>query len=474
MSRHYLVISDLHLADVEDHADGWKAYKGSRFLFDDELAALVEKIRAEHDGEVTLILNGDVFDFDLVTAVPDAPPWPVSRLERTRGLNPTAPKSVWKLERILAQHPRFVSLVADHLLAGHRVVYLLGNHDRELHFPEVRRALLAAVAERARQAGGELGSSHRGRCCGKTELPVDGIRFEPWFFYVPGEIYVEHGHQFDYYNSFKNQLEPTVESREGPTLALPMGNLSNRYLTTRMGFFNPLASDFVLNFLRYVHHWLKHYLFSRRGLVFPWLWGSLLVLAQLLRFKRVLGRARGPHGGQIGELAQRYGLPVPTVKQLNRLHSRPITNRVYRVVREFWLDRVLMAVIMTGGTIALALTPVPLWLKLMVPLSSFPLLYFIYEWLAQGETIFSVDKRVPEFAHAIAKLLAVRVVSFGHSHRPRLLALGRAATFVDTGAWAPVTRFGDMTRLEPGLRNYLVVSFASEPTVKLGSWMTLE
>jgi UDP-2,3-diacylglucosamine pyrophosphatase LpxH len=460
MGRHYLVISDLHLTDVEDHADGWKAYKGSRYVFDDELAALLERFRAEHEGELTLILNGDVFDFDLVTAIPRDPPWPVSGLERTRGLNPTAPKSAWKLERILAEHPRFVAALAAHLCAGHRVVYILGNHDRELHFPEVRAALVAAVAEQVRASGGELGA--------------DALRFEPWFFHVPGELYVEHGHQFDYYNSFKNQLDPTVESREGPTLALPMGNLSNRYLTTRMGFFNPHASDFILNFFRYIDHWVRHYLFSRRGLIIPWLWGSLLVLAHLLRLRRLLDRRRGPHSGQLGEIAERYGLPIPTVKQLNRLHSRPITNQVYRMVREFWLDRALIALIMSGGTVALALSPAPLWVKLMVPLSSFPLLYLLYEWLAQGETIFSVDRRIPEFAQAIARLLGVKVVSFGHSHRPRLLALGRDATFVDTGAWAPITQLGDMSRLKPGLRTYLVVSFASEPTVTLASQMSLE
>jgi len=68
----YLILSDLHLCDVEDHPDGWKDYKSSRYRFDGELADLVrDAVRGRPEGvPFTLVLNGDVFDFDLVTAVP--------------------------------------------------------------------------------------------------------------------------------------------------------------------------------------------------------------------------------------------------------------------------------------------------------------------------------------------------------------------------------------------------------------------
>ena len=36
MGNRYLIVSDLHLCDVEDHSDGWKAYKNSRYRFDRE------------------------------------------------------------------------------------------------------------------------------------------------------------------------------------------------------------------------------------------------------------------------------------------------------------------------------------------------------------------------------------------------------------------------------------------------------
>jgi UDP-2,3-diacylglucosamine pyrophosphatase LpxH len=459
-SKHHLVLSDLHLSDVEDHPDGWKAYKGSRFLFDDDLAELVARFEERHRGEgpLVLLLNGDIIDFDLTDVCPADPPWPVSRTERGHGLEDTEEKSAWKLGHILSFHPRFVELLAGFLARGNEVVYLLGNHDRAFCFPAVRRVLQAAVEARAAEAG-------------PPPLPYP-IRFEPWFYYVPGLLYAEHGHQFDYYTAFKNQLSPTVDDHGGPRLAHPMGNLSSRYLMTRIGTFSPHASDFILNFFRYIHHWVKHYLFSRRSLVFSWLWGSLLIVRELFRLKRKLLSVRGPHGAEIEEIARRFDVPTPTVKRLNQLHRRPITNRVYRILREFWLDRLLIALLMTGGTIALSLVAIPLWIKLMVPLSSFPLLYFVYEYLAQGENIFSVETRLPEYARTIAELLPVRVVTFGHTHHPRLIALSRGVAYVDTGTWAPITRRDDPTRLVPGLRTYLEVSLAGgDAAITLDSWM---
>ena len=144
MSRNaYLIVSDLHLTDVEDNSDGWKAYKGSRYVFDPAFGELVRRFvdRAEPETPLTLILNGDTFDFDLITAVPDDPPWPVSRTERRYGLEPTEPKSVFKIKCILEDHPDFIRALAEFAILGHRIVCLFGNHDRELEFEAVQAAL---------------------------------------------------------------------------------------------------------------------------------------------------------------------------------------------------------------------------------------------------------------------------------------------------------------------------------------------
>lgn len=462
MMRHYLVVSDLHFADIEDNADGWKAYKHSRFTFDEALSDLVDRFLqqgAKEDAR-TLILNGDIIDFDLVCVVPADPPWPVSWIERRRGLEPTEAKSIWKLERVLADHPSFVEVLARFLAAGHRVVYVAGNHDPELYFEGVRKALVDNIFACARQKGWRVD-------------PANFI-FEPWFYYVPGEIYAEHGQQHDSYSTFRYVLAPVVTTDRPPTIALPMANLSNRLLMSRMGFFNPHASDFILNIFRYALHWLRHYAWSRRALVWPWLFGSLAALRRLFRTKRKLLSHPPDMPTLLAEQAERSGLPLDTVKALHELRRGPISNRAYRVIRELWIDRAILAVAMTGVTVALALLPLPLWVQLMLPLSSFPLLYLIYEWFAHGETIFSVERSIKKSARAIAELLPVKVITMGHTHVPELVPLAPGVSYVNTGTWAPVTKQGVRDALHPGLRNALFVSFGGDqPIVRLDTNLEL-
>ncbi len=462
MAKRYLVVSDLHLADIEDHEDGWRAYKSSRYVIDMPFAALVRRFveRGRTNEPLTLVLNGDIFDFDLCAKVPSSPPWPVSPLERAYGLEPTAEKSAWKLEYMLGHHPGFVATLCDFITAGNQVVYILGNHDRELHFPEVREVLTGALRACAESRG--------------QRWPAEGLRFEPWFYYIPGELYVEHGHQFDHYSSFKDILDPTVQTKAGPAVAVPMGNLSNRYLAGCMGFFNPHATDFILNMFAYLRHWLEHYAFSRRRhIVLSWFCGCLIVISKLLDIKKRLLLAQRSDDSRLASEATRTGVPLGVLRELKRLQTPPMTNRLFRVLREFWLDRLLLSAGMLLGTVVVALLPVPLWAKVMVPVTGFPLLFFVYEWFAQGETIFTVEQRLPRFARAIAERLPVRIVSFGHTHRPRVLPLGDGVSFVDSGSWAPLTERLDPSRLAPGTRNYLEITFnADEVQLTLDAWTT--
>lgn len=459
-AHRYLVVSDLHLADVEEHADGWMAHKSARYLFDGSFADLLRDFvsRSEAGAQLTLVLNGDIVDFDLVTAVPDAPPWPVRRAERKRGLDPTAAKSKWKLERVLSHHPAFVQALADFLLAGNKVVYLLGNHDRELHFPEVRQVLVSALEACAARAG--------------KALAPDLLTFEPWFFYVPGELYVEHGQQYDHYTSFRYQLWPVLPGRGEPTLALPMGNLTNRYLMSRMGFFNPHASDYILNVFTYLLHWLRFYALSRHVLFQTWLFGSLAVVWQMLKTRGLLRPVPPQHEEQLAQVAERNRLSLEEIRVLAGMQHMPITSRLFRMLRELWVDRLAIAVFMTVGTVALALSPAALWAKLMVPLSTFPLIYFVYEMLAEGETIFTIEKEFPRRARLVAQLLPAKVVTFGHTHKPRQIPLDHGTTFVDTGTWAPVMDPANRQDLLPGLRTYLELTFRDgAASVDLRSWM---
>ena len=450
--QRYLVVSDLHLCDAEDHADRWMAHKHSRWHFDGVFGEMLrgEMGRAEGDGlPLTVVFNGDIVDFDLVTAVPEEPPWPLRAGERGRGLEPTAPRSAWKLRRILPSHPAFVERVAEVLQRGHRLVYVLGNHDRELHFAEVRRVLLDAVDRAARV----MGWAER----------AETIRFEPWFFHVPGEIYVEHGQQYDSYSSFQHLLDPVVELGGEPTLALPMGNVTNRFLLSRMGHFNPFASDFILSVWGYAAHWFRYYALSRRGILLAWAWGSLQVMVMMLGLKRRLRRPPANYEGRLQEVAERNGVNAETAARLLRLQHPPVTERFSWIIRELWLDR-LAVVLGTGiGVAVLVLIGVPWWGAITAPL----LAALVTQRVIQhrlGATISNrAYKQNPEWARRIAGLLDVPLVTFGHTHEPDRVDLAGGATFVDTGAWAPIPDPADPSRLAPGFRNVLRADLGDGP-----------
>lgn len=467
--HHYLVVSDLHLADIEDHPDGWKRHKSSAWVYDEELDRMVASFEARlaPGDHLTFVLNGDILDFDLVTAVPDPAPFPVRPIEHRYGLDATAAKSAWKLGRILDDHPRFVATLARLVARGHDVVVTIGNHDRELWFPEVQAVLRERV-----EAACPAAPDARGR-----------LLVEPWFFHVAGEIYVEHGHQYDFYSSFRYNLEPIVRRRGEEHIALSTGNLSNRYLLSNIGFFNPHATDFILGAFGYIRHWLRHYAFSRRMLILTWLVGSLRALIALFGTRARLERhPPADYGRHVRAAAERYGLEVATAEALYALRKEPITSRFYKIVREFWIDRLLLALLMTAGTVALALSGAALWVKLVVPLIAFPLTWFVYAWIAGNENALNVEHRAHLFALEIARLLPVRAVVFGHTHAPAVMPLAQGVSFANSGTWAPTWD----AALSPlaGLRNYVHVRVGPEGrasghappgshSVEVGSWLPL-
>ena len=454
MKDSYLFVSDLHLTDIEDHEDGWRRYKSSAYIPDGDFATLLLDFKRRHEGEnLTLILNGDIFDFDLVTALPENPPWKIHKVERKIGLFPSEEKSVWKLNYILKDHKIFLRALADFVRDGGKIVYILGNHDRELYFPRVKKAFTNSIA---------------------SFLPDDLrnknlIEYYHSFYYVPGKFYVEHGQQYDYYSTFKNLLCPTINYKGKEMILLPMGNMSNRFLMGKIGYFNPHSSDFILSATGYLMHWLRYYAFSRRSLVFNWIWGSLQTMYFLRKTAQIAKKTKYDCDTPMKKVSEKAGLDINTLHSLMKEESPPIEDRFFRVLREFWMDRLIFFFIFVATTVTLALVPIPLWIKLMVPLTALPLAYFLYEKAMHGVDIFVVENEIPKKAKKVGEMLDVKFVIFGHTHKPRLLTLDNGLTFVDSGSWAPV--YDEKYDKMDGLNNFFELSFEKgEYSYRYGSW----
>ncbi|MBW2736905.1 MAG: hypothetical protein JRH20_31365 [Deltaproteobacteria bacterium] len=138
------------------------------------------------DNPIDLVFNGDCFDF-LKTGVNDAWPYHINKEIALR-----------KLDSVLGAHSAFLEAIDTFVHRGggrNTVHFVTGNHDAELLFPAVQRALRNA--------------------CGGHEL----VRF-PGFELNIGPVHFEHGHQFD--PLFRMDPAHTFVSRD----AEPLLNLS--------------------------------------------------------------------------------------------------------------------------------------------------------------------------------------------------------------------------------------------------------
>ena len=141
-ARYTAVLSDLHLSDAEPadpRRPGWREFKRAGLDNDARLTAVLDHLRVLSGGEpVDLVLDGDALDFDTILALPDPAPFPVTWLERQRGLDSEEAKSLWKLGRILEFHPVFVTALRRWVHQGNGLTFIIGNHDLGRALPPPR------------------------------------------------------------------------------------------------------------------------------------------------------------------------------------------------------------------------------------------------------------------------------------------------------------------------------------------------
>jgi UDP-2,3-diacylglucosamine pyrophosphatase LpxH len=189
-----LVLSDLHL--------GTGAPRGSPniledFRHDDELADLLAfyDARVGSEGELELVLNGDIFD---LLKVKVGGVWPAEITDEI---------ATEKLRQCLEGHPKVVrALRALVERPGRSIVVLPGNHDLDLVMPGPQALFRRYVAP------GTLGPR---------------VRFitESDTYYLPGGIQIRHGHQYERIHrvDYKRLLRKRRDGTE--VLDLPWGSL---------------------------------------------------------------------------------------------------------------------------------------------------------------------------------------------------------------------------------------------------------
>src|SRR5687767_11771111 len=137
-----------------------------------------------------LIIAGDLVDFVGMSIAP----LPGSALEadqtaeeRRNGMGSGHDRAVSKMRAVARRHSHVFEKLARFVADGHSLALVRGNHDIDFHWEAARDAFVEAIVERI---DASASAEDRAALAARVE-------FHPWFYYVEGLLYVEHGHQYD-------------------------------------------------------------------------------------------------------------------------------------------------------------------------------------------------------------------------------------------------------------------------------------
>jgi UDP-2,3-diacylglucosamine pyrophosphatase LpxH len=409
-----VIISDLHLSEGRDPVTK-KFNLNEDFFFDEEFGRFLIFLEDEtkrRGRRWRLIIAGDMMDFLQVTTVPKPGEvdFEISEREKKFGLGTEEVKTVWKLKRVMNGHWRFFQSLANFLNKEHRVVIIPGNHDVEFVYEQVQTTFKSELSKYL------------------TDPPVaknlgGNVEFFPWFYYEPGLVFVEHGHQYDALNSFDFFLCPFRTINGKTMIDLPSGSFFVRYFFNRIEKIDPFA-DNIKPVTKYVYWALKHRFFSA---------GYIYIVSNYILFLLEALRKRKPLSDQ-----EKNRL---TQKQMERLKLQAqrfgIAEDKLRSIKNLWVP----------SSISNDSFWEVLW-KLVSPKE--PRLY--------------LDR-----ARNIQKILGVKNVAFGHTHDPDLRGLpsdrDRDGEYVNSGTWTIV--FSEEERLLREEKEFVYIQIQKQPSLQM-------
>ena len=376
--------------------------------------------------------------------------WAEPRLsprEEKYGLGTTAEEAAWKLRCCGAGHPGFFQALARFLAAGHRVVYVKGNHDVDVHWPLVQETFRDLVIEAAAQCPDLTGAD--------TAQMRTNVAFCPWVYYEPGLAYVEHGNQYEPANFFRDFLDPVLPD-DPQRLELPLGSFFVRYLFNFLENIHPWA-DNVRPASSYVGWAFKReplnmlgIIVDNLGLVLQAVWEAFRKRAVVPKVDRsVLARM----AARRGLLA---GLPPEAMQDVAAVSLDWVAGWWRRILRTLALGGLSFALLI-GVVILLfqplldlirrGLTRMP-WLMTVAQLAGSALL-FVVRRVVQRKAESEAEDYLRRAAQDVARILskhglAVPYLVFGHTHNAEVIKLPRQPElpydqwYVNTGTWVQV------------------------------------
>jgi UDP-2,3-diacylglucosamine pyrophosphatase LpxH len=401
-----LVFSDVHLGS--DLNDSGPKVERSRTI-DRDLVALVAHYRCTKApaGRWRLVVAGDFFDL-VGMSIDPSPDDPIATpSERVYGLGGAEAHVHLKMQRLAERHADIFAELARFVADGHAITFVHGNHDLELHWDTVKEDLRARL-------GGD----------------GESITFEPWFFYRPGMVFVEHGHQYD----------PFCAT---PFVLTPLSPLDHQRVA-------PSLSDTLLRFIVRRTPGLKEYGHEDRGLASYISWGLLLgvrgTVGLFLRFWAAIFHLRktarayaskraeklaDEHRARLAALADRVRVSTDRLEAALSLHVGSLGRSPRMVLASVMLDRLGLLCAAFFAVAVILVARLPLYWIAVVGVVSLAL----NVWFARQRPSVDPASLMLERAPELAKLFPASFVVMGHTHTPLVRRVERAI-YVNVGAWA--------------------------------------
>jgi UDP-2,3-diacylglucosamine pyrophosphatase LpxH len=436
-----LILSDVHLGnDLNDLTrEGSRRSKN----VDADLASLLTHYRVSPCAgkRWRLVIAGDFIDFVGMSILPRAVfervdgrgQEGVSDEERQHGLGNSSDHASMKLHAVAERHSVVFDALADFLSAGHAITIVHGNHDVEFHWDAVKdglRALLAAIA--AKRNGWSTEATAR-------EFATR-IEFAPWFYYVGGVAYVEHGHQYDTLCSTDHVMAP-LSPGDPRRIARSFSDVLLRWVVRPTG----RVPEYGHERMGVVDYVLLGASLGTGG-VLRLLMRFVSAVVELFRLRRAhLSEAahalREEHERRMALLAEKTRVGVERLRALAALQVPPVTRSVRKILASVLLDRIGVGVAASAAIVALAIAgrhrAWPWGLVAVVAVAWVwthrRLTVQRREWF--GEKLDN-DAILVERAGHLARLFPAAFVVMGHTHTPAMVPVAKgAATYVNVGSW---------------------------------------
>lgn len=442
-AKHTFIISDIHVTTAEPVSPKdplWRRYRQKDFFVDDQIAVFLENIHAKGEGEpVELILAGDIFDFDGVTQLPKKHKFVMTWLERLRGLHSEERKSRFKMRKIIEDHPLFFEALGVFVKRGNKAVFIIGNHDLELHWQSVQRQVCVAM--------------------NLSEEECKRVRFNNWFYISNGDTLIEHGNQHDMHSNCQNPINPKIRGFRKERIRLPFGCWANRCMMNGMGYFNPHSDrSYIMTAAQYIKFLFKNILRKEPLLLWTWFWGAIVTLILTIKDGLAL-EVKDPLAveDQVEEIALRANATPRMVREMRESHAPPSFMDPIGVARELWLDRAFIILFAFFAAFQ-ALNVVNFVWKVsywwILVFGSLLLLPFFIFYFRSIKSKVIVDVKYYERAVKLgSKITRVKRVVFGHTHE-FVHANFDGIEYLNSGTWSPA--FDDIECTKPACPKTLV------------------